>query len=134
MALGLMKKKEVENEFDILTNDLLIVFNHDKRTSDINMISEVTADSVKVDGKYVVPIDDCEITTGRDGRNFFYRAPAESVTETQNLAQLEMNTVMRQMTAYREPILPASMDWTKALLFAIIVLALIIVAVVAIAG
>lgn len=130
----LMKKKEEVNEYDIITNDLLIVFNNDKRTSDINYVTEITADAVKVDGKYTVPIEDCDITTGKDGRNFFYKAPNQSITETENLARLEMNTVLTQMTAYREPVLPTSMDWTKGLLFALLVLCLIIVAVVAIAG
>lgn len=128
--MNFFKKKE-ESEFEFVTNDLLIVFNHDKRTSDINLVTEVTEDAVKVEGKYNVPIEDCEITTGKDGRNFFFRAPAEYAAETQRLAKLEMNTVLMQMTAYREPVIPNGLDGMKIMLAGIVVVALIIVGVVA---
>jgi hypothetical protein len=67
-----------------------------------------------------VPLLDCEISTGRDGRNFFYRAPSQSIRETERLARLEQSMVLSQITAYKPPILPNSIDWTKGLLFAII--------------
>lgn len=120
------KKKEEENEYNFLTNDLLIVFNDEKRTSDINMITEVTENAIKVEGLYNIPIDDCEITTGKDGRNFFYRAPTQSIVETQRLAKLEINTVLEQITSYSPPILPSSLDWTKGLLIGLIFIALVV--------
>ena len=129
--MSLFKKKNEEEDFEFLTNDLLIVFNQDKKTSDVAHVSEVTEDAVIVEGKYKVPIEDCEITTGKDGRNFFYRAPAKSITETERLARLEMNTVLTQMTAYREPHIPNGLDGMKIMLVAVIVIALIIVGVVA---
>lgn len=129
--MGLLKKKNDETEFEFVTNDLLIVFNDEKRTSDISLVSEITEEAVRVDGKYLVPIEDCDITTGKDGRNFFYRAPNQSITETQRLAQLEMNTVMKQMTAYRDPIIPTGLDAMKIMLIAIVIVSLIVVAIVA---
>lgn len=130
--MGLFKKKTAEEEeFEFLTNDLLIVFNQDKKTSDVAHVSEVTDEAVLVDGKYKVPIEDCEITTGKDGRNFFYRAPAQSITETERLARLEMSTVIKQMTSYQEPNVPNGLDAMKIMLVGVIVVALIIVGVVA---
>ncbi|WP_117161272.1 hypothetical protein [Paraliobacillus sp. X-1268] len=126
MPLGLGKKKSEENEYNFSTNDLLIVFNHEKRTSDINLVTEVTDNAVKVDGLYNVPLEDCEITTGKDGRNFFYRAPTQSIVETERLAKLEMNTVLEQITSYKPPILPSSLDWTKGLLIGLIFIALVV--------
>lgn len=128
--MGIFNKKKEENEFEFATNDLLIVFNNDKKTSDINYVTEVTEDAVRVDGKYAVPIEDCEITTGKDGRNFFFRAPAQYITETQRLAKLEINTVLKQMTAYREPVIPNGLDGMKIMLVGVILVAFIVVAIV----
>ncbi|UOQ47226.1 hypothetical protein MUN88_14240 [Gracilibacillus caseinilyticus] len=127
--MGLSKNKE--EEFNLETNDLLIVFDDEKKTSDIRHITETTDEAVIAAGYYKVPLQDCEITVGNDGRNFFYRAPSRSVTETERLAQLEMNTVLTQITAYRPPVLPSSLDWTKGILFALIFIAFIIIALVA---
>ncbi|CDQ42130.1 hypothetical protein [Virgibacillus salexigens] len=126
-----MFRKKEEDEFTLDTTDVLIIFDNDKKTSDINTVTSVTDDSVIVAGVYKVPLSDCEITVGRDGRNFFYRAPSRSITETERLAQLEMNTVLTQITAYQPPILPSSIDWTKGLLFGLIFIAIIVIAVVA---
>lgn len=122
--MGILKKKEEA----FITEDYLIVFDDEKRTSDINLITDIQEDKVMVDGLYSVPLYDCEITNGRMGRNFFYRAPTRSITETQRLAQLEFNTVIKQVTAYRPPVLPGSMDWTKGLLFGALILAIIVMA------
>lgn len=125
------RKKEETNEYSFETNDLLIVFDEDNRTSDINYVTDVSEDSVTVEGLYKVPLADCDITTGKDGRNFFYRAPHRSIKETERLAELEQNMVLTQITAYQPPILPNSLDWTKGLLFALLFIAFIIIAVVA---
>ena len=122
--MGLMKKKEEE----ILTDDYLIVFDNDKRTSDIQPITEITAEAVSVHGLYNVPLEDCEITNGRLGRNFFYRAPSQSITETQRLAKLEFNTVLRQVTSYKPPEMPGGMDITKIFLFVALIIAIIMFA------
>lgn len=122
-------KRKEEDEFLFETTDILIVFDNDNKTSDIKTITDFTEDSVIVAGHYKVPILDCEITTGKEGRNFFYRAPSRSIEETGRLAQLEMNMVLEQITAYKPPIPPSSMDWTKGLLFGLLFIAFIVIAV-----
>lgn len=122
-------KRKEEDEFIFETTDILIVFDNDNKTSDIKTITDFTEDSVIVAGHYKVPILDCEITTGKEGRNFFYRAPSRSIEETGRLAQLEMNMVLEQITAYKPPIPPTSMDWTKGLLFGLVFIAFIVIAV-----
>lgn len=74
--MGFLKKKETEDDYMFETSDILIIFDHDKKTSDIMTITSVTDDSVIVAGYYKVPLADCEITVGKDGRNYFYRAPS----------------------------------------------------------
>lgn len=128
--LGLRRNKDEENQFSYETNDLLIVFDEDNKTSDIQVVTDFSDNAVTGE-TYKVPLEDCEITTGRDGRNFFYRAPAKSIQETQRLAELEKNIVLSQITAYRPPELPGAFDWTKGLLFFLLVVAFIIIAVVA---
>jgi len=107
------------------TKDVLIVFDHDKKISDINRVDEVDAEKVVVYGKYVVPIADCEITTGGEGRHFFYRAPTRSIQETNRLAQLERSIVLSQITQYKKPEQNQT-DLTKILLIGVICLAFIV--------
>lgn len=129
--MGLLRgKKEDENQFNYETNDLLIVFDDDNRTSDIQVVTDFSDNAVTGE-TYKVPLEDCEITTGRDGRNFFYRAPAQSIKETHRLAELERNMVLTQITAYRPPVHPASIDWVKGLLIALIFIAFIVLGFVA---
>ena len=78
-----------------------------------------------VAGKYKIPLLDCVVTTGLDGRNYFYNAPTQSILETKRLADLERSMVLEQITAYRPPLPPSSMDWTKGLLFGALVLSII---------
>lgn len=124
----LFKKKKDEADYIFETNDILIVFDQDKKTSDIKRVTEVTGEAVIVGGHYKIPLEDCEITTGQEGRNFFYRAPSQSVKETQRLAKLEISTVLEQITAYKQPIPPTNMDWTKGLLFGLVFLAFVVIA------
>lgn len=107
------------------TKDVLIVFDHDKKISDINRVDEVDAEKVVVYGKYVVPIADCEITTGGEGRHFFYRAPTRSIQETNRLAKLERSIVLSQITQYKKPEQNQT-DLTKILLIGVICLAFIV--------
>lgn len=119
--MGIFKtKKQQQKEEDYYsfeTDDLLIVFDDEKKTSDIRNITDLNEQSVTVAGYYMVPREDCEVTTGQLGRTFFYRAPSQSIKETERLAKLERSMVLSQITAYKPPILPTSMDWTKGLLF-----------------
>src|SRR5690625_1705428 len=121
------RDEEEENEYSFPTNDLLIVFNEDSSTSDINYITEIDDESITVEGLYQVPIIDCDITTGKSGRNFFYRAPQKSIQETERLAKLEHSIVLTQITSYEPPILPNSIDWVKGLLFAMLFVAMIVI-------
>ncbi|MGD6940951.1 hypothetical protein ACQCT6_02785 [Cytobacillus gottheilii] len=120
------RKKEEDDEYIFETSDLLIVFDDEKKISDINRVTAVNEDAVIVAGLYKVPLEDCEITTGKEGRNFFYRAPSKSITETQRLAQLEISTVLEQVTAYRPPVPTNNLDGTKIFLFALIFVAFIV--------
>lgn len=125
--MGLFQKKQNQDEYDMFeTTDILIVFDDEAKTSDINRVTTVSSEAVIAAGKHKVPIEDCEITTGKEGRIFFYRAPSESVKVTENLARLEMNMVLEQITAYKPPIPPSSMDWTKGLLFGLVFIAFVV--------
>lgn len=119
MALFNKKSEYVES------TDILIVFDNDNKTSDIRSIDYIDDGSITVEGIYKVPISDCEITVGKDGRNFFYRAPEKSITEVERLAQLEQHMVLTQITAYRPPEIPNGMDTVKWLLFALLFVAFI---------
>lgn len=122
-GFGRDKKKD---DFFPETDDLLIIFDDENKSSDIHRINEIREGALYVTGKHAVPVEDCEITTGREGRNFFYRAPSQAVAETQRLAALEQNLVLTQITAYRPPVPPTSMDWTKGLLFGLVFIAFIV--------
>lgn len=126
--MGLFNRKKDEDMFFPDTNDTLIVFDDENKTSEIVPISEIRDEAVIATGRYKIPIQDCEVSTGRDGRHFFYRAPSQSVLETERLAKLEYNTVMTQITAYNPPAPPTNMDWTKGLLFAALIIAIIVAA------
>lgn len=116
------KKEEIFEE----TNDVLIVFDDENKTSDIQRITDIDGESVTVVGMYKVPLADCEVTNGAEGRNFFYRAPAQSITETKRLAQLERNLVLTQITQYKSPVDTGGADFTKIALVGIIVLMIIV--------
>lgn len=119
-------KRKSKDEIFSETDDILIVFDDENKTSDIKRITEIKEGTIYVTGQYAVPLLDCDITTGVEGRNFLYRAPSQSVRETQRLAQLEKSIVLNQITAYKKPIPPASMDWTKGLLFGLVFIAFVI--------
>lgn len=121
-----MLKRKKKDEFFPETTDILIVFDDEKKTSDIQRISEFTTESVIVTGKYNVPVEDCEITNSNEGRNFFYRAPSQMIQETKRLAQLEKSIVLTQITNYRPVEDPQKGDLTKLFLIITIMLAFIV--------
>lgn len=118
--------KRKDDEFNFETDDLLIVFDEDNKTSDIQRVSHIKDGTVFVVGKYAVPLEDCEITTGAEGRNFFYRAPSRSIQETERLAKLEQSIVLRQVTAYNPPMPENGMDIQKWLLFGLVFVAFVV--------
>lgn len=107
------------------TNDVVIVFDDEKKTSDIQRINDIRDNSIFVQGKYNIPIEDCEITNSEEGRNFFYRAPTQSVSETKRLALLEKSIVLRHITEYKPPQEQNGTDLTKILLVGAIIVAFI---------
>ena len=125
--MGLFNRQK-DDDFTMDTNDLLVIFDNDNKTSDIARVTCVEDGAVTCAGRYKVPVLDCEVTTGPEGRIFFYRAPSQSVLETERLAKLEYTAVLNQVTAYKPPVPPSSMDWTKGLLFALLFVALIVAA------
>lgn len=124
--MGLFNRRREENEFFPDTDDLLIIFDQDNKTSQIHRISEIREGTIYVTGRHAIPLNDCEVTTGLEGRNFFYRAPSKVIEETERLAKLEQSMVLTQITAYKPPIPPSSMDWTKGLLFGLVFVAFVI--------
>lgn len=119
------RKKKEDEEFFAETDDLLVIFDDENKTSVIERVSEIRGGAIYVTGKHAVPLEDAEITNGIEGRIFFYRAPAQSIAETRRLAALEQSMVLSQITAYKPPTPPNSMDWTKAMLFGLVALAFI---------
>ncbi|SEO80144.1 hypothetical protein SAMN04488134_11349 [Amphibacillus marinus] len=122
--MGLLNKK-TDEEYANETTDLLIVFDDEKKTSDIKVVTSLDKESVTVNGNYKVPLQNCEITVGKEGRHFFYRAPSRSIEEVERLAQLEQKIVLTQITSYRPPEPPNTMDMTKLLLFGLLFVAFI---------
>lgn len=123
------KKKKQDDDFYTETDDLLVVFDNDKKTGVIERISEVREGSVFVTGKHAVPLEDLEIVNGVEGRIFFYRAPTHSIIETQRLAALERSIVLQHITAYKPPADPNAIDLTKMALMGLILVAFIVIGV-----
>lgn len=122
------KKKEKEDEaFFAETDDLVVIFDDENRTSVIERISEIRDGNIFVTGKHAIPVEDTEISNGVEGRIFFYRAPAESIAETRRLAALEQSIVLTQITSYKTPQPATNMDWTKAMLFGLVALAFVVI-------
>lgn len=107
------------------TVDLLIVYDDEQKTSDIQNITDIRDDAVIVNGKYSVPYDDCVITNSREGRHFFYRAPSQSIVETRRLAALEQNIVLRHLTHYKKE-KEGGIDFMKVGLLIVIIVAFIV--------
>lgn len=97
--LSLGKKKKNDEIFED-TNDLVIVFDDENKTSKIRRITDFRDGALYVVGEFKIPVQDCVVTNSEEGRHFFYRAPAKSVLETERLAQLEKSTVLRHITEY----------------------------------
>lgn len=125
MIFGLKKKKEDVFE-DLETDDLLIIFDNDNKTSKIERVSYIKDGTIYVTGRHAIPEADTVMTNGDEGRVFFYKAPEQSIAETRRLAQLEKSMVLNQITAYKPPEQPNSMDWTKVLLFGLVFVAFIV--------
>lgn len=102
--MRLFQKNDSKDVDFFESDDRLIVFDDDKRTSDIVYITDVTDSAVISAGKYSVPKADCEVTTSPEGRVYFYRAPSKIIQEVERLAKLEQSIVLHQITNYKPPI------------------------------
>lgn len=125
MIFGLKKKKEDVFE-DLETDDLLIIFDNDNKTSKIERVSYIKDGTIYVTGRHAIPEADTVLTNGDEGRVFFYKAPEQSIRETRRLAQLEKSMVLNQITAYKPPEQPNQMDMTKVLLFGLVFVAFVV--------
>jgi len=121
-----LRKKKEDEEFFAETDDVIVIFDRDNRTSIIERISEIRENCIYVTGKHAVPLEDAVISNGVEGRIFYLNAPTEYITETRRLAALEKSMVLSQVTAYKTPQPPGSMDWTKASLFGLVALAILV--------
>ncbi|MED2934116.1 hypothetical protein P4308_18865 [Bacillus wiedmannii] len=121
------RSKMKEEDFFPSTNDVLIVFDNEAKTSDIKRINNIEEDTLFVTGEYAVPIADCEITNSVNGRNFFYRAPSQSVQETKRLAQLEKSMVLKHITQFKPKPPESPFDIMKIGLMIIILFAFIVI-------
>lgn len=123
--MGIFNKKKDDELFEDLP-DLLIVFDNDKKTSDVVNVTDIDDESVTAVGLYKVPLADCEITNSREGRNFFYRAPAQSVDEVRRLAQLERSMVLNQITQFKPPEDKDGADFNKISMLVVVVLLILV--------
>ncbi|HDR8089633.1 TPA: hypothetical protein QCY76_005890 [Bacillus cereus] len=120
------RQKMREEDFGPQTNDVLIVFDDEQKTSDIKRINLIQEDKVMVIDEYVIPIEDCVVTNSAMGRNFFYRAPTQSIMETKRLAQLEKSIVLSKITNFKPKPPESPVDFTKIGLMIIIVISFIV--------
>lgn len=118
-----MFKKILDKEdYDLVHTDRVIVFDHDQKTCQILKVEEVTEEVVKTLAK-TFPRPDLELTISEEGRVWFFRAPSEIIACTEHLAQVEKNTIIRQIAQYKKPIEElGKTDWTKMFLIGGIIL------------
>lgn len=93
--------RKKEEDYYLETEDYLVIFDDEQKTGDIVKVTAITEDAVIAHGRYKVPYHDCVLTTGTEGRIFFYNAPTQSIKETKRLAELEKNYIIREIANYR---------------------------------
>ena len=126
--MGLFSKKQ-EDEFNVLLDDRLVVIDTDQRTSEIVYLDEIIDTHVQATGRYVVPKEECEVTTSPEGRVWIVKANTHIITELQRLAKLEQSIVLRQLTNYKPPVVEnPNTDMFKWALFVLLFVAIIVAA------
>ena len=122
--MGLFNKKE--DEFNTQLEDRLVVIDIEQRTSDIVHLDEITDEHVMATGRYVIPREDCTVTTSPEGRVWIVKAETKIITELARIARLEQSTVLKQLTNYRPPeTVNPNADMFKWGLFALLFVAII---------
>lgn len=123
--MGLFSKKK-DDEFNVLLDDRLVVIDLEQRTSDIVYLDEITDTHVQATGRYVVPREDCEVTTSSEGRVWIVKAQTHVITELQRLARLEQSIVLTQLTNFKPPVVEnPNTDMFKWGLFVLLFVAII---------
>ena len=126
--MGLFNKKQ-SDEMNFETDDRLIIYDLEKRTTDIYFVTTVDDEKVIAAGRAVVPKSDCIVTVSEIGRVYTYNAPTEMIVEVEKLAKLEQSIVLQQLTNYTEPIKDnPNLDFTKWALFGLLFVAIIVAA------
>lgn len=126
--MGLFNKKQ-NDEMNFETDDRLIIYDLEKRTTDIYFVTTVDDEKVIAAGRAVVPKSDCIVTVSEIGRVYTYNAPTEMIVEVEKLAKLEQSIVLQQLTNYTEPIKDnPNLDFTKWALFGLLFVAIIVAA------
>lgn len=127
--MGLLSKKSENVEPDFYDmGDKLILFDNDKRTVELVPVTSVTADSVESIGRVIVPLSDVEVFVDGYSRVFTYRAPSHIIEETKKLAELEMSTVLQQLTVYKEKPADSPFDVKFLVMAGLLVVAIIAMA------
>lgn len=120
MGLPFFGKKDNEDQQQIQYDELyetqhrLVIYDQEKRSCEIYIVTDITDKEVVSMGRAVAPIADCEIHISQYGRVYTLNASSQYIEEAKNLALLQQSTVLSQITAYREPEQPnANMDLMK---------------------
>lgn len=82
--------------------DVLCVFKDDG-TANIAPIVEINGERVfaeSMDGNMSIPLADLKAYTGPKGRVFLYPTTVENITDCRRIADLEVSTVLRQITHF----------------------------------
>lgn len=82
--------------------DRVICFDEQERTCEIMTVTEESEEVVRTDTK-TFPKADLNLTLSKHGKVYVFRAPTKIVELTEHLAQVEKNTVIRQIAAYKKP-------------------------------
>lgn len=114
--------------------DTLIVLN-DNGTADLMDVTSINDERIHAgpwigEDQISVPIQDVRQYVGKKGRVFLYPSTVENVTDCRRIAQLEVSTVMRQITHFEREQDPPAKPISKLLLMGIaLVIVIIIIAV-----
>lgn len=98
--MGLFNRAKEEDMF--ATDEQLIVLDNEQRVCDIYENVTVDGDSVMREGAIKVPLEDCRVFTGTYGRIYVANVEElEYIKNARRLAQLEISTVLKEMTSFK---------------------------------
>ncbi|WP_232700222.1 hypothetical protein [Brevibacillus daliensis] len=97
----LRRNEETEDE-PILVRDRVVLFDDEKRTCEIYQVEAINEERIRA-GEKSIPLADLELRLSSQGRVFVMNAPTRIMEATENLARVEMNTIIRQIAQYKKP-------------------------------